>query len=128
MVLTQSVHLNSRQPQSFCLAQHYPPLKSRTVTLGGVHLTHQLRSSLGSSIHRAFVIEFTPTLLKPTGDPKPGGCDFSPAGGFGRVPRVWLRAGFCRTRPVAIPSQNRPSQSFSWLTTTLEALGRRLAI
>jgi hypothetical protein len=71
MVLIQLAHLNSRQPQSFCLAQYYPPLKSHTVTQGGVHLTHQLRSSLGSSIHRALVIEFTSTLLKPVGDPKP---------------------------------------------------------
>jgi hypothetical protein len=71
MVSTQSAHLNSRQPQSFFLAQHYPPLKSRTVTLGGIHLTHQLRSSLGSSIHHALVIEFTSTLLKPADDPKP---------------------------------------------------------
>jgi hypothetical protein len=71
MVSIQSAHLNSRQSQSFCLAQHYPPLKSYTVTLGGVHLTHQLCSSLGSSIHRALVIEFISTLLKPAGDLKP---------------------------------------------------------
>jgi hypothetical protein len=112
MVLTQSAHLNSRQPQSFVLAQHYPPLKSCTITLGGVHLTHQLHSSLGSSIHRAHVIEFTSTLLKPAGDQKLGrcglGCDFSPVGvptgGFGQVLWVWLRAGFCQTCPVAIPT------------------------
>jgi hypothetical protein len=71
MVSTQSAHLNFHQPQSFGLAQHYPPLKSRTITLDGVYLTHQLRSSLGSSIHCALVIEFTSTLLKPAGDPKP---------------------------------------------------------
>jgi hypothetical protein len=112
MVSTQSAHLNLRQPQSFGLAQHYPPLKSRTITLGGVHLTHQLCSSLGSSIHHALVIEFTSTLLKPADDLKPGGCgrgcDFSPAGvtadGFRRVPWVWLRVGFCQTRPIAIPT------------------------
>jgi hypothetical protein len=104
--------LNFRQPRSFGLVQYYSPLKSRTITLGDVHLTHQLHSSLGSSIHRALVIKFTSTLLKPAGDPKPDGCgrgcDFSPAdvaaGGFGRVPRVWLRTGFCQTRPVAIPT------------------------
>jgi hypothetical protein len=56
------------------------------------------------------MIEFTSTLLKPAGDPKPGGhgCDFSPAGvamgGFGRVPRVSLWVGFFQTHPVAIPS------------------------
>jgi hypothetical protein len=71
MVLNQSAHLNFCQPQSFGLAQHYPPLKPHTITLGGVHLTHQLCSSLGSSIHRALVIEITSTLLKPVGDPKP---------------------------------------------------------
>jgi hypothetical protein len=71
MVSTQSAHLNSRQPRSFGLAQQYPPLKSRTVTLRGVHLTHQSRSSLGSPIRRGLVIEFTSTLLKPAGDLKP---------------------------------------------------------
>jgi hypothetical protein len=111
MVSTWSAHLNFCQPRCFGLAQYYPPLKSRTITLGGVHLTHQLRSSLDFSIHRVIVIEFISTLLKPTGDPKPDGCerrcDFSPAGvatcRFGRVPWVWLREGFCQTRPVAIP-------------------------
>jgi hypothetical protein len=38
MVSAQPAHLNSRQPQSFVPAQQYPSLKSRTVTLGGVHL------------------------------------------------------------------------------------------
>jgi hypothetical protein len=71
MVLIQSAHLNSRQAQNFDLARHYSPLKSRTVTLCSVHLTHQLHSSLGSSIHRALVIEFTSTLLKLAGDLKP---------------------------------------------------------
>jgi hypothetical protein len=112
MVLIQLAHLNSHQARSFGLAQHYPPLKSRTVTLGGVHLSHQLLSSLGSSIHHALVIEFTSTLLKPAGNPKPSGCgrgcDFSPVGvatsGFGQVPWVWLQAGFCQTRPIAIPT------------------------
>jgi hypothetical protein len=111
MVLTQSAHLNSSQPRNFDLAQHYPPLKSRTVTLRGVYLTHQLRSSLSSSIHRALVIKFTSTLLKPTGDSKPDGCergcDFSPVGvatsGFVWVLRVWPRAGFYQTCPVVIP-------------------------
>jgi hypothetical protein len=58
------------------------------------------------------MIVFTSTLLKPTGDPKLSGCErgcnISPvglaAGGFGRVPRVWLRAGFYQTHPVAIPT------------------------
>jgi hypothetical protein len=35
------------------------------------------------------------------------GCDFSPVGvvvgGSGQVSRVWPWAGFCHTRPVAIP-------------------------
>jgi hypothetical protein len=96
MVFTQSTHLNSRHAPSFGLAQYYPPLKSRTVIIGGVHLNHQLRSSLSFSIHRAIVIEFTSTLLKPTDDPKPNECrcryDFSPVdvavSGFGRVMRV----------------------------------------
>jgi hypothetical protein len=70
MVLTQAAHLNSRQPQSFGLAQQYLPLKSCTETLHGVHLTHQPRSSLGSQIRHGLVIEFTFTLLKPTGDLK----------------------------------------------------------
>jgi hypothetical protein len=111
MVLTQSAHLNSCQPRSFGLAQHYPPLKSCTVTLGGVHFTHQPHSSLGSSIRHALVIEFTSTLLKLAGGLKPGGCrrgcNFSSVGvatcGLGRVPRVWLWAGLCQTRPVDIP-------------------------
>jgi hypothetical protein len=42
MVSTQAGHLNSCQSQSFSLAQHYPLLKSHTVILGGVHLSHQL--------------------------------------------------------------------------------------
>jgi hypothetical protein len=96
-VSTQSAHLNTCQYRSFGLTQQYPLLKSRTVTLGGVHLTHQSYSSLGSPICRGLVIEFTSTLLKPAGDPKHGGCgrgcDFSTAGvavgGFGWVPRVW---------------------------------------
>jgi hypothetical protein len=71
MVSIQSAHLNSRQSQSFCLAQHYPPLKSYTVTLGGVHLPHPISSSLRSSTDRALVIEFISTLLKPAGDLKP---------------------------------------------------------
>jgi hypothetical protein len=112
MVLTHLVHLNFRRPQSFGLAQYYPPLKSRIIILGSVHLTHQLRFSLVYSIHRALVIEFTFTLLKPAGDPKSDGCrcgcDFSPmdvaTDRFGRVSRVWLRAGFCQTHPVAIPN------------------------
>jgi hypothetical protein len=70
MVTTQSTHLNSREPRSFDLTQHYPSLKSRTVTLGGVHLTNQPRSFLGSSVSRALMIEFTSTLLKSTGDLK----------------------------------------------------------
>jgi hypothetical protein len=95
MVLTQPAHLNSRQPQSFGPTQQYFPPKSRNVTFGGVHLTHQSRSSLSVPIHRGLVIEFTSTLLKPMGDPKPGECDFSPAGvavgGFGWWPRVsWV--------------------------------------
>jgi hypothetical protein len=108
MVLIQLAHLNSCQSQSFCLAQHYPPLKSHTVTQGGVHLTHQLRSSLGSSIHRALVIEFTSTLLKPVGDPKPSGCerwcDFSPvgvtAGGFGWVRECGCGRVFVKLAPL----------------------------
>jgi hypothetical protein len=96
IILTHLVHLNFHQPQSFGLAQYYPPLRSRIIILGSVHLTHQLRFSLVYSIHRALVIEFTFTLLKSAGDPKPNrcrcGCDFSPmdvaADGFRRVPRV----------------------------------------
>jgi hypothetical protein len=34
MVLVQLAHLNSRQNRSFGLAQQYPLLMSRTVTLG----------------------------------------------------------------------------------------------
>jgi hypothetical protein len=86
------VQLNFRHPQSFGLAQYYPPLKSRTVALCGVHLTHQLCSFLGSSIHRALVIEFTSTLLKPAGNLKPDRC------GATFHPRVWPRSGLdgCR--------------------------------
>jgi hypothetical protein len=65
---------------------------SCTVTLGGVHLTHQPYFSLGAPICRGLVIEFTSTLLKAAGDPKSVGCeygcDFSPAcviaSGFGQ--------------------------------------------
>jgi hypothetical protein len=107
-------HLNSRQPQSFGLAQHYPALKSRTVNLGGVHITHELRSSLGSSIHCALMIEFISTLLKPTGDPKP--TRNSAGAGMSATfhPRVWPRAGLdeCRgwgcgrifVKPAPLPS------------------------
>jgi hypothetical protein len=113
--LTQLTHLNSCQPRSFGLVQHYPPLKSRTVTLGGVHFTHQPRSSIDSSIRHALVIEFTFTLLKPVGDPKPAGCgrrcNFSPvsvtADGFERMPRVW--AGFAK--PAPLPSLIGSSQA-----------------
>jgi hypothetical protein len=84
MASTESALLNFCQPRSFGLAQHYTPLKSCTVTICSVHLTHQLHSSLGSSIHRDLVIEFTSTLLKPVGDSKMDGCgrgcDFSPTG------------------------------------------------
>jgi hypothetical protein len=69
MVATQSAHLNSCEPRSFGLAQHYPPLKSGTITLGGVHLTHQPCSSLGSSVRHALMIKFTSTLLKPARNP-----------------------------------------------------------
>jgi hypothetical protein len=55
----------------FDLAQQYPLLMSRTVTLGVIHLTHQPRSFLGAPIRRSFVIEFTSTLLKLVGDLKP---------------------------------------------------------
>jgi hypothetical protein len=107
MVSTQPTHLNSLQPQSFGLTQQYPPLKSRTITLGGIHLTHQPHSSLGALIRCGLVIEFTSTLLKLAGDPKPDECghgrNFSPTGvavgGFGRVLRVWPRTSFCQTRP-----------------------------
>jgi hypothetical protein len=113
MVLTQSAHLNFNQPRSFRLAQYYPPLKSHTITLGGVDLTHQLCSSLGSSIHRALVIEFTSTLLKPAGDPKPtrnpvGVAAGVVAGAFRRVPRVWLWADFCQTHPKPAPLPSLP--------------------
>jgi hypothetical protein len=95
---------------------------SGTVTLDVIHLTHQPRSSLGALIRRGLVIEFTSTLLKPTGDPKPDecgrGCDFSPsgviAGGFGWVPRVWPWTGFCQTRPIAIPTND------SWSIAVVE--------
>jgi hypothetical protein len=84
MVSTQPAHLNFSQPQHFGPAQQYPPLKSYTITLGGVHLTHQLCSSLGALIRRDLVIELTSTLLKSTGDPKLDGCgrrcDFSSVG------------------------------------------------
>jgi hypothetical protein len=123
MILTQSAHLNFRQPRSFGLAQYYPPLKSRTIILGSVYLTHQLRSSFGSSIHHALVIEFTSTLLKPTGGPKsiqnPVGAGTGVAtGGFGRVPRVWLRADFYQTCPVAIPKHPRPPSNHHGLLST----------
>jgi hypothetical protein len=106
LVLVQPAHLNSHQA-SFGPVQQYPILMSGTVTLDVIHLTHQPCSSLGALIRRGLVIEFTSTLLKPAGDPKPDecgrGCDFSPsgviAGGFGWVPRVWPWAGFCQTRP-----------------------------
>jgi hypothetical protein len=131
MVSTQSAHLNSSQPQSFGLAQHYPSLKSRIVTLGDVYLTHQSHSSLGSSIRRALVIEFTSTLLKPAGDPKPGGCGhgrgckFSPAGvavgGFRQVPRV----GFCQTRPESalLPSLGASSQALACMLVGTHVCG-----
>jgi hypothetical protein len=89
MVSTQSAHLNTCQSRSFGLAQQYPPLKSRTVTLGGIHLTHQPHSSLGSPIRCGLVIEFISTLLKPAGDPKPtqnptgAGAIFHPRVGLG---------------------------------------------
>jgi hypothetical protein len=55
---------------------------SHTVTLGAIYFTHQPHSSLGALIRRDLVIKFTCTLLKPTDDPKLGGCecgyDFSP--------------------------------------------------
>jgi hypothetical protein len=120
MVSTQSTHLNFCEPQSFGLAQYYPPLKSRTKTLCGVHLTHQLRSSLDSSIHRALVIEFTSTLLKPAGDPKPTRNLAGAGAGVTFHPRVWPRTGLdgCRgcgcgrgfVKPAPLPSlsRNRP--------------------
>jgi hypothetical protein len=93
MVLAYPALLNSRQSQSFGTAEQYPPLISPTITLGGIHLTHQPHSSLGALIRRGLVIEFTSTFLKHVGDPKLDGCgcgcDFSPAGvatgGFGWV-------------------------------------------
>jgi hypothetical protein len=137
MVLTQSAQLNSRQPRCFGLAQQYPPLKSHIVTLRGVHLTHQPRSSLGSPIHRGLMIEFTPTLLKPAGDPKPNRCgrrcDFSPIGvvvdEFGWVPRVWLWVGFCQTclEPTSLPSLVVLFRSI-WLLIRLEQVPAEVVV
>jgi hypothetical protein len=75
----------------------YPSPSPTTIAQGVVHITHQPHSSLGAPICRSLMVEFTLTLFKPMGDPKPNGCergcDFSPMGvamgGFGRVLRVW---------------------------------------
>jgi hypothetical protein len=83
-------------------------------TQGGIHLTRQPRSSFGAPIRHDLVIKFIFTLLKPKGDPKPGGCkrgcDFSPvgvaAGGFGRMPRVWPWWVF--VKPVLNPPRCHP--------------------
>jgi hypothetical protein len=101
----------------------------RTITLGAVHLTHQPRPFLGALIRRGLVIEFTSTLLKPAGDPKPDGCrrgcDFSPAGvatdGFGWVPQVWPWAGFCQTCLVAIPTY-RPEEHIAPRVTSVQII------
>jgi hypothetical protein len=119
MFSIQPAHLNFRQAPSFGTTQQYPLLMSRTVTLGDIHLTHQSRSSLGAPIRHDLVIEFTSTLLKPVGDPKPDrcehGCDFSPAGvamgGFGWVSQVWPRAGFVKPVPSFVPSPPLSSQN-----------------
>jgi hypothetical protein len=70
MVSTQSAQLNFCQPRCFVLAQHYPPLKSRIITLGDVLLTHQLHSFIDFSIHRVLMIKFIFTLLKSISEPK----------------------------------------------------------
>jgi hypothetical protein len=100
MVSAEPAHLNSCQPRSFGPTQQYLPPKSRNVTLGGVHLTHQPCCSLGVPIRRGLVIEFTSNLLKPMGDPKPAR---NPVGATFH-PRVWPRADFCQTLPVAMPT------------------------
>jgi hypothetical protein len=71
MVSTHSAHLNTWQSQSFSLTQQYTSLKSHTVTLADVHITHQPHSYLGSPIRYDIMIEFISTLLKPAGDLKP---------------------------------------------------------
>jgi hypothetical protein len=63
--------LLSCQPQSFSRVQQYPPLKSSTVTLCSIHLTHQPYSSLVALIRCDLVIKFIFTLSKPTNDLKP---------------------------------------------------------
>jgi hypothetical protein len=63
------------------------------VHLGGIHLTHQPSSFLGAPIRHSLVIEFTSTLLKLAGDPKP---DRNPTGGGVGATfhlQVWPRAG-----------------------------------
>jgi hypothetical protein len=103
-----------RSSTSHTGAPGYPSPSPTATTQGSTHLTHQPRAPLGAPIHRSLVIEFTTIFLKSAGDMKPGEwghrCDFSLTGvatsGFGRVPRVWPRVGFCQTRRVAIRIQS----------------------
>jgi hypothetical protein len=94
MVSVQPAHLNSHQARSFGPAQQYPLLMSYTITLGAVHLTHQLRSSLGALIRHGLVIEFTSTLLKSAGDPKPARNPMGADVGVTFHPQVKLPKGF----------------------------------
>jgi hypothetical protein len=81
---------------------------SCSVTLGAIHPTHQIRSSLGVLIRRGLMIEFTSTLLKPAGDPKPARNPTGAGVGATFHPRVDLDGchGFGRERVFVKPALN----------------------
>jgi hypothetical protein len=97
--------VGARSSTSRTGAPEYLSSSPTVVAQGDIHLTHQPRSSLGAPIRRGLMIEFTSTLFNPTGDQKSTRNLMGAGASATFHPWVWLWAGFCQARPVAIPSR-----------------------